>query len=65
MGEGCAKALSNCQMEACPIMLTYAFSTLRLWAGHLTIAQHFIPPVATALEITPFGFKWGGAKAQS
>jgi len=24
--EGCAKALSNCQMEACPIMLMYAFT---------------------------------------
>ena len=40
-------------------MLTYAQSTLRLWAGHSTIAQHFYPPIATALEKTPFGFKWG------
>ena len=23
-------------------------------------AQHFYPPVATALGIVPFGFKWGG-----
>ena len=58
-GGGCAKARSNRRMEACPIMLTYAQSTLRLWAGHSTIAQHFYPPVATALEKTPFGFKLG------
>ena len=40
-------------------MLTYAQSTLRLWAGHSAIAQHFYPPVATALAIVPFGFKGG------
>ena len=49
------------RMEACPPMLTYLQSTLRLGAGHPAIAPHFIPPIAclTAQSIICFSLILG------
>ena len=54
---GCAKALS---LGACISTVKSPNGSLlhNAWAGYSTIAQHFYPPLATALEIVPFGFKF-------